>query len=60
MRFHYVPIREETDLMQMRRINVTIHTPAATYLATEASCWQKPIGFLRPGDTQALARRCSR
>jgi hypothetical protein len=44
----------------MSHINIETLDPAATYVATAASCQQKPLSFLRSGDDQALARRCSR
>jgi hypothetical protein len=46
--------------MQMSHINIQTIDPAATYVATAASCQEKPTGFLRPDDNQALARRRSR
>jgi len=44
----------------MRYANIETLTSAAANVATAASCRQKPSGFLRPDDNQALARRCSR
>ena len=46
--------------MQMNHANIETLAPGATYVATGASCRQKPFGLLRSGDDQALARRCSR
>ncbi len=46
--------------MQMSHVNIETLASAATYVATGAPCREKPSGFLRPDDNQALARRCSR
>jgi hypothetical protein len=46
--------------MQMRHANTQTLDPAATYVATVSSCWQKSFGFSRRDENQALARRCSR
>jgi len=46
--------------MQMRHVNIKTLDPTAAYAASSVSCWQRPPGFLRPDENQALARRCSR
>jgi hypothetical protein len=46
--------------MQMTHANIESLSPAATYVATGTSRRQKPSGFLRLDDNQALARRCYR
>lgn len=46
--------------MQMRHANIETLGSAATYVATGASCRQKPFGLLRSDDDQALAGGCSR
>jgi hypothetical protein len=46
--------------MKMTHVNIEALSPAAAYVATAASCRQEPLGFLRPDENQALARRCSR
>lgn len=46
--------------MHMKLANIETHSPAVTYVATGASCRQKPFGLLRSDDNQALAGGCSR
>ena len=46
--------------MQMTNTNIESLSSAATYVATGASCRQKPFGLLRPDTNQALAGGCSR
>jgi hypothetical protein len=46
--------------MQTNHINIESLSSAATYVATGASCRQKPFGLLRSDDDQALAGGCSR
>jgi hypothetical protein len=46
--------------MQMLHANIETLSSAVTYVATGASCPQKPLGLLRSDDDQALAGGCSR
>jgi hypothetical protein len=46
--------------MHMKLTNIETLSSAAAYVATGASCRQKPFGLLRPNDNQALAGGCSR
>jgi hypothetical protein len=46
--------------MQMTHANIETLSSAATYVATGASCRQKPFGLMRSDDNQALAGGCSR
>jgi hypothetical protein len=46
--------------MQMRHADIEALSPAATHVATVPSRCQKPLGFLRPDENPALARRCYR
>jgi hypothetical protein len=46
--------------MQMQPANIETHSSAAAYVATGASCRQKPFGLLRSDDNQALAGGRSR
>ena len=46
--------------MHMRNAHTQTLGSAAAYAATGTSCRQKPLGFLRSDDDQALAQRCSR
>jgi hypothetical protein len=48
------------DRIQMRHANINTPSSAATYVATGASCRQKPFGLLRSDDNQALAGGCFR
>jgi hypothetical protein len=58
--FDLLSDRLEGRPMHMRHANIETINSAATYVATEVSCRQKPFGLLLSGDIQALARRCSR